>query len=113
VAGSLLTAGVLVVALAPSAGVALAGLVVAGAGTSVLAPVLYSAVGARAAPGRQGAALSKVTALGYVGFVAGPPLVGIVSAASSLPVALGALALLSTGIAVGGPLVLAKPGARL
>jgi hypothetical protein len=39
--------------------------------------------------------------------------VGIVSAASSLPVALGALALLSTGIAVGGPLVLAKPGARL
>jgi MFS family permease len=113
VAGSLLTAGVLVVSLAPSAGVALAGLVVAGAGTSVLAPVLYSAVGARAAPGRQGAALSKVTALGYVGFVAGPPLVGAVSAASSLPVALGSLAVLSAALAVGGPLVLAKPGARL
>jgi MFS family permease len=113
VAGSVLTLGVLVVSLAPTAGVALAGLVVAGAGTSVLAPVLYSAVGARAAPGRQGAALSKVTALGYVGFVAGPPLVGAVSAGSSLPVALGALAVLSTAIAVGGPLVLAKPGARL
>ena len=119
VAGSLLTAGVLIVSVAPSPGVALAGLVVAGAGTSVLAPVLYSAVGARAAPGRQGAALSKVTALGYVGFVAGPPLVGAVSAASSLPVALGSLAVLSTAIAVAGPLVLrpsgslTKPGAPL
>lgn len=111
VAGSLLTVGVLVVSLAPSSAIALAGLVVAGAGTSVLAPVLYSAVGARAAPGRQGAALSKVTALGYVGFVAGPPLVGAVSAASSLPIALGSLAGLSTAIAVGGPLVLRRPGA--
>jgi MFS family permease len=103
---TLLAVGVLVVALAPSATVALAGLVLAGAGTSVLAPVFYSAVGARAAPGRQGADLAKVTALGYVGFVAGPPLVGAVSAASSLPVALGGLALVGTALAVAGPLLL-------
>jgi MFS family permease len=106
VAAALLVVGVLVVATAPTATVALAGLVVAGAGTSVLAPVLYSAVGARAAPGRQGADLATVTALGYVGFVAGPPLVGALSAASSLPVALGSLAVVAAAIAVGGLLVL-------
>lgn len=109
-AGFLLTAGVLVVALAPSAPVALLGLVVAGAGTSVLAPVLYSAVGSRAAPGRQGADLARVSALGYVGFVAGPPLVGAVSAASSLPVALGSLAVIATAMTVGGPMLLRPSG---
>lgn len=108
VAGGLLAAGVLVVAVAPTAWVALAGLVVAGAGTSVLAPVLFSAVGARAAAGRQGADLAKVTALGYVGFVAGPPLVGALSAAFSLPLALGLLSLVGTAIA-GAGLVLLRP----
>jgi MFS family permease len=111
-AATLLTAGVLVVALAPSAPVALVGLVLAGAGTSVLAPVLYSAVGSRAAPGRQGADLAKVTALGYVGFVAGPPLVGAVSAATSLPAALGGLALVGAALAVAGPLLLRPTGRR-
>lgn len=106
VAAGLLTVGVLVVATAPTAGVALGGLLVAGAGTSVLAPVLYSAVGARAAPGRQGADLSAVSVLGYAGFVAGPPLVGVVSAASSLPVALGGLSVIGLALAIGGPLLL-------
>jgi MFS family permease len=109
-AATLLTVGVLVVALAPSPGVALGGLVVAGAGTSILAPVLYSAVGARAAPGRQGADLAAVSVLGYVGFVAGPPLVGAVSAASSLPVALGSLAVIGAALGLGGPLLLRSSG---
>lgn len=105
-AATLLTAGALVVATAPNAVVALAGLVLAGAGTSVLAPVLYSAVGRRAAAGRQGADLAAVTALGYLGFVAGPPLVGALSAATSLPVALGSLSVVAAAIAVGGVLLL-------
>jgi MFS family permease len=105
-AASMLAVGAVVVAVAPTAGIALAGLVVAGAGTSVLAPVLYSAVGARAAPGRQGADLAAVSALGYAGFVAGPPLVGLVSAATSLPVALGALGAVGLVLAVSGPLLL-------
>lgn len=109
-AGCLLTVGVIIFVSATTSPVALLGLVLAGGGTSVLAPVLYSAVGSRAAPGRQGAALSKVTALGYIGFVAGPPLVGVVSAASSLPTAIGCLAALSAAIAIAGPLVLRTPG---
>lgn len=105
-AASLLALGALVLATAPDPAVALVGLVVAGAGTSVLAPVLYSAVGSRAAAGRQGADLAAVSVLGYVGFVAGPPLVGAVSAATSLPVALGCLSGVGVALAVGGPLLL-------
>ncbi|MCW2608085.1 MAG: major facilitator superfamily transporter, partial [Frankiales bacterium] len=89
--GALTAAGVALLVVAPSPLPALVGLAVAGAGTSVLAPVLYTAVGLRAAAGRQGADLAVVSALGYGGFVAGPPLVGAVSAASSLPAALGLL----------------------
>ena len=104
--GGALAAGVLVVALAPSPAVALGGLLLAGAGTSVLAPVLYSAVGARADAGRQGADLATISALGYAGFVAGPPLIGVISAASSLPFALGCIAVVGMAIAVGGPVLL-------
>jgi MFS family permease len=101
-----LAIGAVVVAVAGSPAVALVGLVVAGAGTSVLAPVLYSAVGAHAAPGRQGADLAAVAVVGYVGFVAGPPLVGAISAATSLPFALGCLGGIGLLIAVAGPLLL-------
>lgn len=101
--------GALVLGLAPSVPVALTGLVLAGLGTSVLAPTLFSAVGARSASGRQGADLAAVTALGYAGFIAGPPLVGLLSSLTSLPTALALLSVLGAALAVGGPLVLRRP----
>lgn len=104
--GALTAVGVAALIGLPHTVSALAGLVVAGAGTSVLAPVLYTAVGLRAAPGRQGADLAVVSALGYGGFVAGPPLVGAVSEATSLPFALGVLGVVGGLLAVAGPLVL-------
>lgn len=109
VAGSALTVGALVLAVAPTAAVALGGLVLAGLGTSVLAPVLYSAVGRRAAPGRQGADLAAVTAVGYAGFVAGPPLIGAISAASSLPTALGLLSVVGVLLAIATPIAVRQP----
>ena len=112
-AAGLASVGVIVLVLAPDPVVALGGLVVAGAGTSVLAPVLYSAVGARAAEGRQGADLATATAIGYVGFVTGPPLVGFVSAATSLPVALAGLAGVGLLLAVTGPLLLRGRSGRM
>lgn len=100
--------GVLVLALAPAPGVALAGAVVAGCGVSVLAPTLFSAVAARSAPGRQGADLALVTSVGYAGFVVGPAVVGLLSELLTLPAALASLALLAAAIAVTGPLLLAR-----
>lgn len=106
VGGATAGVGVLVLAFAPAPGVGLAGAALAGAGISVLAPTLLSAVGARSAQGRQGADLALVTAFGYTGFVVGPPLVGLLSAALSLPAALGLLAVLAAVVATAGPALL-------
>lgn len=107
-----LTAGVLVLALSPVAPLALAGMALAGAGVSVLAPTLFSAVGARSEPGRQGADLAQASAIGYVGFVAGPPLTGLLSSATTLPTALAMLAALPLVIAVAAPLALRQRSVR-
>lgn len=109
---AVLVVGVLLLALAPVTAVALVGMVLAGAGVSVLAPTLLSAAGARSAPGRQGADLALVTTLGYVGFVAGPPVVGVLSAVTSLPTALALLAVLPAAVLVAGPAVLRAPASR-
>jgi MFS family permease len=102
-------AGAVLLSVAPGQVTGLAALALAGAGTSVLAPMLFSAIGARSAPGREGADLSTASGLGYVGFLAGPPLVGAISAGTSLPVALGSLGFFGLLIAVAGPVVLRRP----
>jgi MFS family permease len=101
--------GAVLLAVAPGPAAGLAALVLAGAGTSVLAPTLFSAVGARSAPGREGADLATAASLGYLGFLAGPPLVGAVSAATSLPGALASLGVFGLLLAVAGPIVLRRP----
>jgi MFS family permease len=107
--GSAVAAGALLLAVAPVPVVALIGVALAGAGCSVLAPTLFSAVGSRGAPGREGAALGAVSTLGYVGFLIGPPVIGVLSAATSLPIALGCLAVLGLLMAAAGPVVLRRP----
>ncbi len=102
-------AGAVLLSVAPGQVAGLAALALAGAGTSVLAPMLFSAIGDRSAPGREGADLSTASGLGYVGFLAGPPLVGAISAGTSLPVALGSLGIFGLLVALGGPVVLRRP----
>jgi len=106
--GGVLAAGLLLLALAPGPVLALAGTALAGVGVSVLAPTLFSATGERSAPGRQGADLALVTAFGYVGFVTGPVVVGLLSEALSLPRALSLLAALAVVVAVAGPWLLRR-----
>jgi predicted MFS family arabinose efflux permease len=77
---------------------ALVGFGCVGAGLSVLFPITLSAAGR--VPGvapEQG--LAAVTAVGYAGFLAGPPLIGLAAEATSLPVALGIVAALGIVIA--------------
>ena len=108
-AGLAVCAGALLLATAGSPLPGLVGLFLAGAGTSVMAPVLFSAVGARSEPGREGAALGAVTTFGYVGFLIGPPVVGLVSAATSLPTALALLGGVGLALAAAGPWALRLP----
>jgi hypothetical protein len=95
-------AGTLVAAVAPVAALALAGIVVAGAGISICAPILFSLAGRSADEAVRGAAVSIVTTIAYLGFLVGPAAVGLLADATSLRASLacaGAVALLLAALA--------------
>jgi len=80
---------------------AIAGFAVLGLGLSTVVPVVFSAAGRALPPGADrpgpdgaGPAISAVSTIGYLGFLAGPPLIGLVAEAVGLPVALGGVAVL-------------------
>jgi Major Facilitator Superfamily len=95
-------AGTLVAAVAPAAALALAGIVVAGAGISICAPILFSLAGRSADEAVRGAAVSIVTTIAYLGFLVGPAAVGLLADATTLRASLacaGAVALLLAALA--------------
>ena len=84
---------------------ALIGFACLGIGLASVVPAVFSAAGR--IPGlHPGHAVATVSACGWAGFVCGPPLIGHLSALSSLPVALGLLPIL-TAFVVAGTLVAA------
>ena len=100
VGGALVAAaGTLGAALAPSTALTVVGIAVAGAGSSVCAPVLISLAGRAAAPGARASAVSVVTTIAYLGFLVGPAVVGLAAAAIGLPAALAAVAGLAVALA--------------
>jgi MFS family permease len=78
------TAGAL---LLPSVPLSLVAFLVGGIGIGNVAPVLFAG-GGRLEPDAPGRGIAAVTSLGYSGFLAGPPLIGIVAQISSLQIAL-------------------------
>jgi MFS family permease len=78
-AGALVAAGGLAAALAlGSVPVGLLGFAAMGAGLGVVVPVLFRAAGG--VPGiSQSAAIAAVSTIGWLGFLSGPPLIGLVS----------------------------------
>jgi predicted MFS family arabinose efflux permease len=99
-AGAMAACGTVVAAAAPSAGVALGGISIAGLGTSICAPLVFSLTGQVADPGRRGAATSTVNTIAYLGFVLGPAFVGVVAASIGLRRALALMALAALALAV-------------
>lgn len=98
--------GVGVLALAPSPGVGFVGLALAGAGISLVAPALFARAGRMTDPAGRGAAIARVTALGYSGFVLGPALVGLLAQLTDLRTAIASLSLVALGVAIGGAYVM-------
>jgi MFS family permease len=77
---------------------ALVGFACLGAGMSSVIPIVFRAAGRT--PGiASGVALSAVTSVGYLGFVAGPPAIGGIAELVGLPTALGVLVALAAGVA--------------
>jgi MFS family permease len=107
VSGALLAAvGLVIVAFAAVAVVALVGFALAGAGIALVAPALFARAGRLAGPSGRGAAIARLSFFGYFGFLIGPILMGFVSQAIGLPAAFLSLAVLSVGLAAAGAVVL-------
>jgi len=78
---------------------AIAGFACLGIGLALIVPTVFSAAGRL--PGlNPGTAIAAVSACGWLGFVCGPPLIGGLASATSLPAALGLLPVLTACIAV-------------
>lgn len=79
--------------------IALAGFATLGLGLALVIPAAFTAAGRL--PGiHAGSAVAAISAIGWIGFVAGPPLIGHIAEAVTLPVALGLLPLMTGVIAL-------------
>jgi len=100
--GGLLAAlGVTLALVAPSAASAMPGFAAAGAGFSVIVPLVFGSAG-RVAGVSAGAGIASVTGLGFIGFLVGPPAIGFTSQLITLRLALTivvALCLVTTALA--------------
>jgi MFS family permease len=108
--GGLAAVGIFVEAIAPSTPVAVGGLVAAALGISMCWPLLVSSVGDVFE--RPAVAVGGLTAAGYLGIVAGPPLVGAVSGLAGLRAGLGLLAAIAAAASVAAALRLAPLASR-
>lgn len=86
--GLLAAAGLLLALAANDIIVALIGFGCVGAGFATIVPTVFSAAGRT--PGvTPGVAIASVTTLGYLGFLTGPPLIGLAAEVIGLPIAFG------------------------
>lgn len=87
---------------------AIVGFACAGLGYANVVPIVFSASGTQ--PGiPAGTGIAAAATTGYLGFLVGPPLIGLTAEFTSLPLALGLVVLFSALIIVLAPRVLRTP----
>jgi MFS family permease len=96
---ALSVAGLALASAAPSVPIALVGFFLGGAGVSAAAPVAFGAAGRGATEEERGSAVAAVTTLGYLGFLAGPPITGATAELVGLRAAFVALACVAVALA--------------
>ena len=101
VSGVVGTIGATAFALTPNIVAGLVGIALAGIAISVVAPLIFGVAGRVGGPGRQASSIARVTTLAYFGFVVGPPLVGGVAGAATLPIGLLVMAVAALLLAAG------------
>ena len=93
VSGLLIAAGLLLAVAAPYVATAIAGFFIVGFGVSSVVPLVYSQAG-KTGSTAPGMALAAVSSVGFVGFLVGPPLIGLVAGLFSLRISMTIIALI-------------------
>lgn len=99
VSSALITSGLLLAVALPRLVPSVIGFLLVGFGIASVVPLSYSAAG-RATTVSPGVALALVSTIGFLGFLLGPPLIGFLAQLSSLRVAMGAVAVVATGVGI-------------
>jgi len=89
VSGIFMTLGIAVAVFIQNWPAVLVGFATVGFGIANLVPVIFGAAGRVSGDGGAGPAIATVTTLGYLGFLSGPPVIGMVAAFAGLPIAFG------------------------
>jgi MFS family permease len=96
----ILTASGLIIAVSfPMLLTAIIGFLMVGFGVSSVVPLVYSAAG-KSKVLSPGVALAAVSTIGFFGFLAGPPLIGLVAGATSLRISFSIIAVMGLAVAV-------------
>ncbi|MCC3159023.1 MFS transporter [Hymenobacter sp. 15J16-1T3B] len=96
--GCLTALGLLIAVLFPTLGPALLGFMLVGFGTSSVVPLVYSAAG-KSTVMSAGMALAAVSTIGFLGFLIGPPIIGLVAGVTSLRISYSLIAVMGLCVA--------------
>lgn len=99
VSGALTASGLLIAVLFPYLVTSIIGFLLVGVGVSSVVPLVYSAAG-RSKVLSPGVALAAVSTIGFLGFLLGPPVIGIVAGATSLRISFSIIACMGLCISV-------------
>ncbi|MEO6916932.1 MAG: MFS transporter [Chitinophagaceae bacterium] len=97
--GLLTASGLIISVIFPNLVTVIIGFLFVGFGVSSVVPLVYSAAG-RSKVMSPGVALAAVSTIGFLGFLSGPPLIGLIAGATSLRISFSVIALLGLCIAV-------------
>ncbi len=97
--GALIAAGLLIAVVFPGLITAIIGFLLVGFGVSSVVPLVYSAAG-KSKQMSPGVAIAAVSTIGFLGFLIGPPIIGIVAGLSSLRVSFTIIAAMGLCVSV-------------
>jgi len=97
--GVLIATGLLTAVCFPYLGTAMLGFFLVGFGVSSVVPLVYSAAG-KSSVMSPGVALAAVSTIGFLGFLIGPPLIGLVAGATSLRISFTIIACMGLCVAL-------------
>jgi len=97
--GILIATGLTVAVLFPNLVTAIAGFLLVGFGVSSVVPLVYSEAG-KSATVAPGVALAAVSSIGFLGFLIGPPLIGVVAGLAGLQASYTIIAVMGLSVAL-------------